>query len=136
MIEPAAGWRIVHVDTGLNMRGGQAQLLTLAQGLSARGHRQWIVLPEGSALESRCRAKGLPTFTLPRHDLGHAHGILELRRKLQEVGAEIVHAHDGNGQTVAWLASAGLPVKRVASRRVTVQPRRSFDSRVKYGAAC
>lgn len=136
MTEAPSGWRIVHVDTGPGLRGGQAQLLMLARGLDARGHRQWIVCPEGSALESRARREGFATFPLPCYDLANAHGILELGRKLQEERIQIVHAHDGKGQTVSWLASAGLPAKRVASRRVTFHPRRSMDSRVKYGYGC
>jgi glycosyltransferase involved in cell wall biosynthesis len=136
MKETAAGWTIVHVDTGLDMRGGQVQLLMLARGLAARGHRPWIVCPEGSALESRARKEGFGTFALPPHDPAHAHGILELRRTLNEERVDIIHAHDGKGQTISWLSSAGLRVERVASRRVTFRPRRSFDSRVKYGYGC
>jgi glycosyltransferase involved in cell wall biosynthesis len=136
MTAPATAWRIVHVDTGLAMRGGQVQLMMLARGIAQRGHRQWIACPDGSALESRCRAEGFETFPLPRHDLANAYGILDLRRKLNEERVEIVHAHDGKGQTISWLASAGLAIKRVASRRVTFQPRRSFDSRLKYGTGC
>lgn len=136
MTATGAGWRIAHVDTGLAMRGGQVQLLMLARGLARRKHTQWIVCPQGSALESRALAEGIPVFALPPHDLAHAYGILELGRKLLAERVEILHAHDGKGQTISWLASVGLPVKRVASRRVTFQPRRSFDSRVKYGVGC
>ena len=136
MSEAQPGRRIAHVDTGLEMRGGQVQLLMLARGLRARGHRQWIVCPEGSAIERRANAEGFPVFGLPRYDLGHAYGILELGGKIRQEGIEILHAHDGRGQTLAWLASSGLAVRRVASRRVTFQPRRSLDSRWKYGHTC
>jgi hypothetical protein len=50
--------RIVHIDTGLELRGGQRQLLRLALGLRARGHQQLVVCPEGTALEGRARAEG------------------------------------------------------------------------------
>ncbi|PYV31348.1 MAG: hypothetical protein DMG22_17140 [Acidobacteria bacterium] len=136
MSEPLPCRRIAHVDTGHGMRGGQVQLLMLARGLGARGHRQWIVCPEGSAVERRASAEGFPVFALPRYDLGHAYGMLELRGKICQEGIEILHAHDGRGQTLAWLASVGLAVRRVASRRVTFQPRRSLDSRWKYGHSC
>jgi glycosyltransferase involved in cell wall biosynthesis len=128
--------RIAHLDTGRELRGGQVQLLMLARGLRARGHRQWIVCPEGSTVERRAPAEGFSVFALPAYDLGHTYGILELRGKIRQEGIEILHAHDGRGQTLAWLASVGLPVLRVASRRVTFQPRRSLDSRWKYGHTC
>ena len=62
MSEPLPCRRIAHVDTGHGMRGGQVQLLMLARGLGARGHRQWIVCPEGSAVERRASAEGFPVF--------------------------------------------------------------------------
>ena len=35
---------------------------------------------------------------------------------------EILHAHDARGLNLAWLASQGLPVRRVANRDVTFHP--------------
>jgi len=37
---------------------------------------------------------------------------------------------------VAWLASMGMPVRRVASRRVTFLPRRRWTYRFKYARTC
>jgi len=48
----------------------------------------------------------------------------------------LLHAHDGVGQTVAWLASLGTGVRRVASRRVTYLPKRRLDYRLKYRYTC
>ena len=50
--------------------------------------------------------------------------------------AQILHAHDGRGQTLGWLASLGLPVRRVASRRVTFFPSDRWTYRLKYGRTC
>ncbi len=128
--------RIVHLDSANDLRGGQHQLLLLARGLDRRGHRQLIVCPEGSMLEGRARAEGLAVFPLPQHDPGHANGILQLRQHLHSNPFQVLHAHDGRSQTIAWLASLGIPVRRVASRRVTFLPSRSFDHRVKYAHTC
>ncbi len=124
--------RIVHVDTGLSMRGGQRQLLLLARGLRERGHSQLIVAPEDSPLLVEANAEDFHTLALPRRDPAHARGIRKLRRKLREEAPHVIHAHDGAGQTIAWLASMGIEVKRVASRRVTFLPRRKIDYRLKY----
>jgi glycosyltransferase involved in cell wall biosynthesis len=120
--------RIVHLDTGRMLRGGQRQLLMLARGLREMGYEQLLVCPEASALERRASREGLRVFALPPHDPGQANGILQLRQQLLAEPAQILHAHDGRGQTLSWLASLGLPVRRVASRRVTFLP----DTRVRH----
>jgi len=128
--------KIVHVDTGLSLRGGQRQLLKLARLLRQRGHDQMIVCREESELETCARAEKFSCFALPLHDPGYAHGILQLRQHLQAAPCDILHAHDGRGQTVAWLASIGMRVRRVASRRVTFLPRHRWIHRLKYAHTC
>lgn len=128
--------KIAHIDCGLSLRGGQRQMLMLARGLRERGHEQVIVCPEGSSVEERARREGFRVFSLPTHDPAHAFGILLWRQDLKLWVPQIVHAHDGRGQTLAWLASLGLPVKRVASRRVTFFPSDRWTYRLKYGHTC
>ncbi len=128
--------KILHVDTGKELRGGQGQLLLLARGLEKRGHAQTIVCPEGSKLEARAHEENLRVFALPSHDPGNAHGIFELREHLQAAGYDVLHAHDGRGQTLGWLASLGMAVRRVASRRVTYFSPRALGTRLKYGRLC
>jgi glycosyltransferase involved in cell wall biosynthesis len=128
--------RIAHVDTGLTLRGGQRQLLMLAEGLRERGHEQVIVCVEGSAMEERAQNKGFRVFTLPLHDPGHGFGVLLWRQQIKSWAPQILHAHDGRGQTLAWLASMGLLVRRVASRRVTFFPSDRWTYRLKYGRTC
>jgi glycosyltransferase involved in cell wall biosynthesis len=128
--------RIAHIDTGMYLRGGQRQLLLLARGLRARGHEQLMVCCEGSGLEARASQEGFQVFSLPPHDPAHAFGISLLRQQITTSGTEIVHAHDGRGQTLAWLASLGLPVRRVASRRVTFFPADRWTFPLKYRYTC
>ena len=128
--------RIAHIDTGLSLRGGQRQMLLVAQGLRELGHEQVIVCLEGSGLEERAQREGFRVFSLPSFDPGHAFGILLWRQQLQTWAPQIVHAHDGRGQTLAWLASMGLPLRRVASRRVTFFPSDRWTYRLKYGRTC
>ena len=111
-------------------------MLALARGLAERGHQQLVVCSEGSPLESRALASGLRVFGLPAHDFGHAHRMLQLRQHLLAAPADILHAHDGRGQTISWLASWGLPVRRVASRRVTFLPDARARHRFIYGRTC
>jgi glycosyltransferase involved in cell wall biosynthesis len=133
---PTRPLAIAHFDTGLNLRGGQRQLLILARILRQRGHRQIIICPEGCALEARARAEQFACFALPIHDPAHAHGILQLRQYLDNQPCDILHAHDGKGQTVAWLATAGMRVRRIATRRVTFVPNQRWTQRLKYTRTC
>ncbi|HMD86119.1 MAG TPA: glycosyltransferase family 4 protein [Terriglobia bacterium] len=128
--------RIAHIDTGQSLRGGQRQMLILAQGLRERGHEQVIVCLEGSSLEERAQREGFRVFSLPTHDPGHAFGILLWRQQLRTWAPQILHAHDGRGQTLAWLASLALPVRRVASRRVIFFPADRWTYPLKYGRTC
>jgi glycosyltransferase involved in cell wall biosynthesis len=130
--------KIAHIDIGPSLRGGQRQLMKLARGLRERGHAQIIVCREESELEGCARTEGFPSFSLPLHDPLHAHGILQLRQLLHLARCEILHAHDGHGQTVAWLASVRMPVRRVASRRVAFLPRQKYrwTYRLKYAHTC
>lgn len=112
-------------------------MLLLACGLRSRGHEQLIVCPQGSALEARAQQEGFEVFFLRRHGLW---GRFHLRRKLRHGGFQILHAHDGRGQTISALASYGLPVRRIATRRVTFMPRglgRLLElHRLQYGPFC
>jgi glycosyltransferase involved in cell wall biosynthesis len=132
----AGALRIAHIDTGLTLRGGQRQLLLLAHGLRERGHEQEIVCLEGSSLEERAKREGFRVFPLPASDPGHAFGIMLWRQQLKTWAPQIIHAHDGRGQTLGWLASLGLPMRRVASRRVTFLPSDRWTYRLKYGRTC
>jgi L-malate glycosyltransferase len=132
----ASALKIVHVDTGRSLRGGQRQLLALATGLRELGHNQVIACLAGSGLEVRLRKLDFDVFSLPRRDPGHLFGLMLGRERLKACPTQIIHAHDGRGQTLAWLVSIGLPVVRIASRRVTFFPRDRWTYRLKYGRTC
>jgi glycosyltransferase involved in cell wall biosynthesis len=103
-------------------------LLSLARGLKERGHRQLIVCPEGSPLAKRAvddQQNVMPLGTRAA-----------LRGCLREGKFDIVHAHDGKAQTVSFLASLGLPARRVASRLVAFTPRHPLIHRWKYSKTC
>lgn len=135
-MSPETPLSIAHVDTGHELRGGQRQLLLLAHGLRERGHSQLIVCPEASELRAHAEADGFPVLALPQNDFKHFKGIRELRQRLNGTGPMLLHAHDGVGQTVSWLASFGTRVRRIATRRVTYLPKRRIDYRLKYRHTC
>jgi len=95
-----------------------------------------MICCEGSDLEARAASEGFRVTTLPAHDPAHALGIQLLRQQIKFYAFDILHAHDGRGQTISWLASMGLAVRRVASRRVTFTPHDRWTFRLKYGRTC
>lgn len=110
--------RILHVDTGRQMRGGQWQLLLLAQALRRRGHEQEILASAGCPLLERARRAGL--------------AARPLRWRWRLPKADVVHAHDARGHTLAAL-KGGKPL--VVSRRVAFPIGRGWLSRWKYARA-
>ncbi|HYM12653.1 MAG TPA: glycosyltransferase family 4 protein [Bryobacterales bacterium] len=111
--------RILHVDTGRELRGGQRQALLLAHGLGERGHQQAILARRNSPLYAAARERGLATLPLSWAALAR-----EARR------ADLIHAHDARAHTLAALLGGGRPL--VVSRRVAFPVRGGLLSRSKY----
>ena len=109
---------IIHIDTAETWRGGQESLLALAHGLRARGHRQSIVCPPGSALAERALAAGFPTV------------------KIGLRSADIVHAHSGRAQNLAFWETFGSRACRVVTRHVSFRPQHPWTHRLKYTLTC
>lgn len=112
--------KVVHVDTGPQMRGGQWQVLALMRGLRAlpnSGIEQLLVTPKASPLGALARQENFAWQELPWWSLP---------------AADIVHAHDARAHTRAWLARAH---NLVVSRRVAFPVKRNWLSRRKYAQA-
>lgn len=110
--------RVLHLDAGLTMRGGQWQALRLIDGLREGGHQIRLAAPSNSALFAEARGRAIDTVPLD---------WLQLRSLTRM--AEIVHAHDARSHSFAAALS-----KRpfVVSRRVAFAVKRSALSRWKY----
>ncbi len=111
--------RVLHVDTGRSMRGGQWQVLLLARELARAGVPQELLAPEGSPLLERAREAGIPASPLGWPALWRA-----ARR------CDVIHAHDARAHTMAVAAAWSKPL--VVSRRVAFPVKTSLLSRMKY----
>ncbi len=113
---------VLHVASGREWRGGQAQVLLLARELRALGVAQEVVTGRGSELARRLRAAGVRvreatwTFSLdPRVLRVIAAGL---------PGAGVIQAHDAHALRLAgWAARGRRPI--VAVRRVAFPLRRA-----------
>ncbi len=107
-------WRILHLDAGREMRGGQWQALRLIEGLRRQGADCTLLAPRGAPLFRKAREIALDVRPLTLW------AVARLSRQ-----ADLVHAHDARSHTLAALL-AGAPL--VVSRRVAFPLR----SRWKY----
>jgi hypothetical protein len=107
--------RILHLDSGREMRGGQWQVLRLHRGLIERGHESFLLARGESPLLAASRLAKLPC------------GMLTTLR-IRSRDFDLVHAHDARSHTMgALFARAPL----VVSRRVAFP----VKSRWKYRRA-
>ena len=107
--------RILHVDTGRELRGGQLQLLLLLEGLQQQGHEQ-VLLAREPLLE-------------------RWEGVRVSARALRKASrhAEVVHAHDARAHTLAAVICPDKPL--IVSRRVAFPVGAGLLSRWKYARA-
>lgn len=112
--------RILHIDAGRSLRGGQWQALELARALERRGHRNVFLARAGSPMLEKAAA-GL-----------EAHPLSPITFKKYAISADLIHCHDARSHT--WAALGGAhPL--VVSRRVAFPIRGSWASQWKYRRA-
>jgi hypothetical protein len=94
--------RVLHLDAGREMRGGQWQVLRLIEGLASEGVESTLLARPGSPLLDAVRQSG-----------GRAEALTMARLARLAAGHDMVHAHDSRTHTLAvWLKSARLVVAR------------------------
>lgn len=125
--------KIAHLDSHLTWRGGQQQVLYLAQFLQAQGHDSVVVCPARGALYQRVREAGVPAVALDmRHELDLA-AAWRLGSWLRRRRIDILHMHEPHAHSIGLFACFMAPsVRKVVSRRVDFPPIRNLLSRYKY----
>jgi hypothetical protein len=114
--------RIVHIDTGEEMRGGQYQVLLLLEALRDAGISQLLLARNHSPLLNAALKAGFAVEPA-------SFKTMWTESRCSET---LVHAHDARGHSTAAVAS-GAPF--VVSRRVAFPVNRSLTSRTKYRRA-
>ena len=109
--------RILHLDAGKEMRGGQWQVLRLIEGLAAEGVESTLLARDGGPLFVETRKRGWRVLPL---------GVTRALRCLRT--HDLMHAHDARSHTLGAFIR-GLPL--VVARRVSFP----VGSRWKYGRA-
>jgi hypothetical protein len=120
--------RILHLDAGREMRGGQWQALRLMEGLAAADVEQTLLARAGSPL-FQAALKAARDGGWRVEPLGLARAAMVAARH------DLIHAHDARGHTIG--AIAGIVGRRplVVSRRVAFPVAFKVGSRWKYSRA-
>lgn len=127
--------RLLALDLGPGMRGGQRQTALLLSGLAARGHDIRLLARRGSPLSSAARASGLDTAEVPAGSEASPSLLLAAGREARVFRPSIVYAGDARGHGVAVFGRVAAAAPLVVHRRVTFPPGRDPLSRLKYRAA-
>lgn len=110
--------KILHIDSGREMRGGQWQALRLHRALIEAGHTSMLLVREGSPLAETARNCDVP------HEVLRPFRLASVSRRF-----DLVHAHDAHSHTLSALC-ARVPV--IVSRRVAFPVGTSLTSKWKY----
>jgi hypothetical protein len=113
--------KILHLDSGREMRGGQWQVLRLHAALVEAGHDSLLLARESGPLLTAAMARKLP-----------CEAIRPMRLRAQSNAFDLIHAHDAHSHTLAAILSR---VPFVVSRRVAFPIKDSAASRKKYARA-
>ncbi len=107
--------RVLHIDTGPTMRGGQYQALFLLDAQAASGCETTLLAGDGI------------------RSVRHAARATWRAVRRQSRRCDLIHAHDGRAHSLAVLYGTGRPV--VVARRVAFPVRRGIASQWKYRKA-
>jgi glycosyltransferase involved in cell wall biosynthesis len=119
------------VDSGRDWRGGQRQVLLLAQGQRDAGHEPLVVAEPESPLVQRLRSRGIAAAAVRLRGEWDVTAARRLRALVRTWRADVVHAHDARAHGVALMALLGRSdVPLVVTRRVAFVPK---HGRLKYG---
>jgi Glycosyl transferases group 1/Glycosyltransferase Family 4 len=121
--------RILHLDAGREMRGGQWQALRLIEGLAAAGVESTLLARAGSPLFQAEAQRAARNGGRRVEPLGLARAAMLAGRH------DLIHAHDARGHTIGVIAAIAGRRPLVVSRRVAFKVGFKVASRWKYSRA-
>jgi L-malate glycosyltransferase len=109
--------RIIQVNRHGPGGGGSEQAFHLALALQRRGHHLLFLTAPDERWRKRCDTAGLPLAFLPMH--GRFNGVMAARLAalIQRHGAQVVHAHKGREQALAFWASCFTRIPALVANR-------------------
>src|SRR5690606_22563984 len=93
--------RVLHLDAGREWRGGQRQLLLLADGQRADGLEPLVAAPPQSALITHCRSRGVAVAAIPMRSRLGLFAARRISALISTWRPDIIHAHDARSLALA-----------------------------------
>ncbi len=122
---------VLHIDSAKTWRGGQQQVLYLAQKLG--DYHNIIACPPQSPLAERAKDAGLKVFPVNMRGEWDLGAVCKLRKIIRKNSIKIVHLHSPHAHALGLLAAkSGGNCKVVLSRRVDFPIKKNLPSRLKY----
>ena len=116
--------RILLVDSGREWRGGQRQVLLLAEGLRDDGFEPLVVVSPASPLAQRLRARGLAVSAIRMRGTWDLAAARRVRALVRTWRPDVVHVHDARAYAVVLAALVRRPeIPLVVTRRLAHAPR-------------
>ncbi|MCM3878216.1 MAG: glycosyltransferase [Thermoanaerobaculia bacterium] len=127
--------RLLALDLGAGLRGGQKQTALLLAELARRGHAIRFIGRRAAPLSACLRNRGIDVVEAPPGPEASPGLLLAVARTARRFQPDLLYAGDsrGHGAAVWSRASAGRPL--IVHRRVVFRPSGHPLSRVKYRAA-
>lgn len=121
------GYRILHVNTAKNWRGGEQQVVYLVEELQSRGHSNFVVCQPKSVLEKKVSSLKIPVFPLLMRGEWDLIAAIKLARIIKKNNIQILHLHTAHAHTLGLFAAKFNPAcKVIVSRRVDFHIRSRF----------
>ena len=125
--------RVLHIDTEMNWRGGQQQVVYLLEAMVEQGYITALICQPGSSIGNYCVKKKLPHISVRM--LGEIDIIAGLRiaRICLKQNYNLLHLHSSHALAIGLWAKLFYPdLKLIAVRRVDFHIKNNWFSRVKY----
>lgn len=122
--------KILLLDLGKNLRGGQRQVLYLARHLlQNENFKPVIAAPKGTPLLAVARSEGIPSYPLLSPSDLNPINIITFFRLLKREKPAIVHTNDAKGASLGALAKliGKISFKLVHTRRVSYELKKGWS---------
>jgi glycosyltransferase involved in cell wall biosynthesis len=130
---PTSATKILHIDTERGWRGGERQVMWLAESLVRAGNECVIAARRGEPLATRAAELGLRVLPCDPMWEFDPMAAAKLKRFIRREGIRIVHAHTAHAASMAFLCAGDAHT--VITRRVDFRVGRDWISKAKYRRA-
>ncbi len=108
--------RILQITDATTWRGGERQLLYLAEGLVEQGHQVAVACPRHSVVAQRFQAEGIPVIPLALRG-GPLRALPDFLRAVRRFRPHLLAAQTSGAHTLALLASGLYPLPPLVVHR-------------------